>query len=382
MSRLGALDGLRFLAAAAVVAFHFTARDSPAWNGSVPDALAGVGAWTLYGRLAVPLFFVISGFVILMSAWDRDVPGFVASRIGRLFPAYWVAVALSLLLVLYAWPESSTFFGREVTPTGGLLNLTMLQAAFGVPSVDGAYWTLWYEARFYLLVALLLAVGLTRARVLAFAALWPVAGALAAGTGSDLAIALLMPDYAPFFAGGMLLYLIHRDGPDTGTWLLVGMQAAIAVHFTATTFPGSLDAESRFTASAVVVGLLTVGCFGLVALATLPRVARWDHRWLGVAGALSYPVYLVHENVGWFVIHHMRAGLGAWGAVIAGAVAVLGTAVLLHRCVEQPLGPRLRAAALRTLRSTARGTGGRAPAAHVPVPRQATRRSARRRSRV
>ncbi len=28
--RMGALDGLRFLAAAAVVAFHFTARDSPA----------------------------------------------------------------------------------------------------------------------------------------------------------------------------------------------------------------------------------------------------------------------------------------------------------------------------------------------------------------
>lgn len=378
MSRLGVLDGLRFLAAVAVVAFHFTARDSPAWNGSVPDALAGVGAWTLYGRLAVPLFFVISGFVILKSAWDRDVPGFVASRVGRLFPAYWVAVALSLLLVLHAWPEGPSFFGREVTLTGGLVNLTMLQGAFGVPDVDGAYWTLWYEARFYLLVALLVAVGITRRRVLAFAALWPVAGALAAGTGSDLAVVLLMPDYSPFFAGGMLLYLIHRDGPDLGSWLLVGGQAAIAAHLAVTTFPASLEAESRFTASAPVVGLLTVGCFGLVALATTPRVARWDAGWLTAAGALSYPIYLVHENLGWFVIHHMRAGLGAWGAVIAAAVVVLGTAVLLHRCVEQPLGPRLRAAALRNIRSTAREDGGRSTLPHVPVPRQGTRHGARR----
>ena len=367
--RLGALDGLRFLAAAGVVAFHFTARDSPAWNGSVPDALAGAGAWTTYARLAVPLFFVVSGFVILMSAWGRDVPGFVASRIGRLFPAYWAAVALSLLLVLHAWPESAAFFGREHTLSGGLLNLTMLHSAFGVPSVDGAYWTLWYEARFYLLVALLVAVGITRGRVLAFAALWPVAGALAARADSDLLVAVLMPDYAPFFAGGMLLYLIHRDGPDLGTWLLVGMQVTIALHYAATTFPGQLEAETRFTASATVVGVLTVVSFGLVALATLTRVASWDHRWLAAAGALSYPVYLVHENLGWFVIHHMRAGLGAWGAVIAASVVVLSFAVLLHLWVERPAGGRLRSAALVMLRSPG---GGRAPAGvtvHLPTPR-------------
>jgi peptidoglycan/LPS O-acetylase OafA/YrhL len=369
--RLGALDGLRFLAAAGVVAFHFTARDSPGWRGSVPDELAGVGAWTVYGRLAVPLFFVISGFVILMSAWGRDVPGFVASRIGRLFPAYWGAVAISLVLVLLVWPENSEFFGRQLNVSGGLLNLTMLHSAFGVPSVDGAYWTLWYEARFYLLVALLMAVGITRTRVLAFTALWPVAGAVAVRTESDLLVALLMPDYAPFFAGGMLLYLIHRDGPDLGTWLLVALQAAIALHFAVTTFPGSLDAETRFTASATVVGLLTVASFALVAGVTLTRVAGWDHPWLAAAGALSYPLYLLHENLGWFVIHHMRAGLGAWGAVIAASIVVVATAVLLHLSVERPFGRRLRSATLLMIRSTGRGAGKPDAPPHLPTQRRA-----------
>src|SRR4051794_6198061 len=82
--RLGALDALRFIAAAAVVAFHFTARQSPAWEGPAPEAFDAVGPLTSYGRLGVALFFVISGFVILMSSWGRDLPHFVASRVGRL----------------------------------------------------------------------------------------------------------------------------------------------------------------------------------------------------------------------------------------------------------------------------------------------------------
>ena len=172
-SRLGMLDLLRFGAALAVVAFHFTARDSPAWGGAVPGEVAGVGQWAAYGRLGVPLFFVISGFVILMSSWGRDVPSFVASRVGRLFPAYWVSVAVSAVLVLVLWPENPEFFGTDPSASDAILNLTMMQPAFEAPHMSGVYWTLWYEARFYLLIALLVLVGMTRTRILAFAALWP-----------------------------------------------------------------------------------------------------------------------------------------------------------------------------------------------------------------
>lgn len=385
--RLGALDGLRLLAAIGVLAYHFTARDSPAWSGSVPDELAGIGAWTVYGRLAVPLFFVISGFVVLMSAWERDVAGFVASRVGRLFPAYWVAVVVSLLL-LVVWPENPAFFGRQLTPTGGLVNLTMVQSAFGVPSVDGAYWTLWYEARFYLLVAVLIAIGITRARVLAFAALWPLAAALAAGAQSPLLVALLMPDYAPFFAGGMLLYLLYRDGPDPGTWLLMGMQTSLALHTAVTTFPASLDAETRFAPSGAVVGLLTLASFAVVGLATLTRAAGWHHRWLATAGALSYPLYLLHENLGWFAIRSSADRVGPWGAVLIAAVVALLAALALHRAVERPFGERLRRATLDTIRWTAGpragdtagiGTGdGPLPRPRSPISRQGGSRAGRR----
>jgi peptidoglycan/LPS O-acetylase OafA/YrhL len=371
-SRLGALDALRFVAALSVVAFHFTARDSPGWGGSVPAEIAGVGQWTMYGRLGVPLFFVISGFVLLMSSWGRDLPSFVASRVGRLFPAYWVAVAVSTALVVYLWPENAAFFGKAVSSEAGLLNLTMVQSAFGVPNVDGVYWTLWYEARFYLLIAVLMAVGMTRARILAFCALWPVVGALASRTESNLVTALLMPDYAPFFAGGMLLYLIYRDGHDLGTWLLVGVQGAFALNFALTAFPYALDAETPFTPSRKIVALVTVLCFALVALVTLTRVASWNARWMTAAGALTYPLYLIHENLGWAVITKTQAYMGPWTAVALATIVALAAAVLLHRFVEQPFGGRLRRATLAMIRRTAQPAEARDAREHttrLPAPR-------------
>jgi len=350
--RLGMLDVLRFVAAFAVIGFHFLARDSPAWGGAAAAETAGVGQWAAYGRLGVPLFFVISGFVILMSSWGKDVPSFAASRIGRLYPAYWISVVLSVAISFVLWPAYAEFFGGHGSPSDAVLNLTMVQQAFGADSVSGVYWTLWYEARFYLLIALLMLVGMTRGRVIAFAALWPVLGAVADEAGSDLLTTLLLPTYAPFFAGGMLLYVLYRDGHDLGTWLLVGLNAAIALHFSIAIHENALTKLTPFEPSTIVIAVLTLACFGLVAAATLTRAAQWNARWMVTAGALTYPVYLVHENLGWFVIAHLRTRVGAWGAVLAAVAVALLAAWLLHRFVERPFGPRLRTVVLDMLRRT------------------------------
>src|SRR4051794_500691 len=157
--RLAALDALRFVAAAAVVLYHFTGRTSSVWGPEQGERLGGIGRWTGYGSLGPALFFVISGFVILMTAWGRSTAHVVASRVGRLYPAYWVAVLTTGALLLFLWPE-----GKHVTPHEVLVNLTMMQSAFGVDHVDGVYWTLWTELRFYLLLAVFSLLGITRSR--------------------------------------------------------------------------------------------------------------------------------------------------------------------------------------------------------------------------
>jgi peptidoglycan/LPS O-acetylase OafA/YrhL len=104
-------------------------------------------------------------------------------------------------------------------------------------------------------------VGITRRRVLAFATLWPVAAPTAQGSGSTPFTTLLMPEYACYFAGGMLLYLIHRDGHDLGTWLLLALQWVVGVGTSLPMYRDLNGASVTWGRSSVLLGAGLVACF-------------------------------------------------------------------------------------------------------------------------
>lgn len=337
--RLTALDGLRFVAAAAVVVYHLTARRSTAWGDQQQELLADAGRWTSLGSLGPALFFVISGFVLAMSAWGRSAVHVVASRVARLYPAYWVCVLATGGLLLLLWPEGKAVTGGQV-----LANLTMVQPLLGVEHVDGVYWTLWTELRFYLLMVVFALIGLTRRRVLVVAAVWPVLALAVEAAGWQAAATWLVSDYAPLFAAGMALYVLHRDGHAPLAWAVVAVDTALAV---ARVVPSREEVLTRVTGIAPSTTELAAGvvlCVAAVAVVTLTRVARWDMPLLVAAGALTYPLYLVHQYWGLYVVDALVGRAPAPVVVATAALVVLALAWVVNRVVEVPCGPLLRRA--------------------------------------
>ncbi|MGY1673183.1 acyltransferase family protein [Geodermatophilus sp. SYSU D00710] len=377
--RLRALDGLRFVAAAAVVAFHYTGRDNVSWAESVRQVFPTLSRFTLYGGFGPYLFFMISGFVVLMSAWGRPVPSFIASRVGRLFPAYWVAVVLTATVLLLD-PRVLPEVWEQLGLSGVLANLSMTQQAFGIGSVDGVYWTLFVELKFYLLLVLLGLYGLTRERVLVLCIAWPIVGAFAAQARVDLLVTLLEPNYAPFFCIGILLYLVRRHGWSAVTGLLLGFNFVTALWVCSSYYiPWSASvagASPSFRGLALLLSL----CIAALALVTLTPVARLDWRWLTGLGALTYPLYLLHQNIGWVLLFNLAPRMSPYVALALVTALMLVLSHLVHRFVEQPLGGRLRRAVERDLglalaERTPRSAGTRVRAAvtdavttSVPVP--------------
>ena len=335
--RLYLLDGLRLLAAISVVAFHFTAYQSPQWGVPVTEVFPDLGWVTSYGGFGVQLFFVISGFVILMSAWGRSIPSFVASRIARIYPAYWAAVVLAVLLFRVIWPE-----GKTVSLQQALMNLTMLQTPFGVDDVDGVYWTLWVELCFYMIIAVFMRIGITATRVLVFCAAWPVLATFAYGSDNVLVISLLMPRHAPLFAGGMLLFLIYREGRSVIAVLLLGINVLIAGNATYQGWFRKVEANSGRDLPDASAWLVILACFGLVALVTLTRLRRISWRWLTPLGLLTYPLYVTHQYWGLWLVDLLYPALPGRAVVAIALVATLGLAWLVHRLVERPFATVFR----------------------------------------
>ncbi|WP_039857152.1 acyltransferase family protein, partial [Novosphingobium pentaromativorans] len=146
------LDLLRFAAAQAVVFYHLLFLswvETPAAGGI--GAVAQSGArfeeaipWASIGWVGVPIFFVISGFVIVMSAGDKTPGEFLIGRARRILPALWAFSLLSAAVVMIA----GVLAPLEAL---GRLMRSMVLFPFG-PWIDGAIWTLVAEVLFYVLI--------------------------------------------------------------------------------------------------------------------------------------------------------------------------------------------------------------------------------------
>jgi len=344
-NRLRALDGLRLVAALMVAGYHYGGRDGEvvqAWGGSPKHQFPTLHHLFAYGCLGVQVFFVISGFVICMSGWGRPLRSFFASRASRLLPAYWAAIII--VTAVFALPFVAY---RTVSPSDTLVNLTMLQQPLGVDRVLGVCWTLWAEVRFYALFALCIVLpGANRQRVIMFCAGWTLAAAIAQGVNEPLLGMVLMPEYAPYFIGGVGLYLVHRDRRDAYAWGIVGVSWLIGQHYAVQRLWHAPNPQFFSNRSSLAIVLVVT--FGYVAVAAI--ALGWLHwanwRWLTVAGALTYPFYLVHEHLGWVVIkaYHRTLHIPSYGTFLATVATMLLLAWLLNRFVENRLTPRLRTA--------------------------------------
>ncbi|MEE9412150.1 MAG: acyltransferase [Methylococcales bacterium] len=133
--RINELTTFRFIAAAIVVIFHF---------GKEATGFSGI---LVAGPEMVTFFFVLSGFVLGVSYFNKDMKKlrFWWERAARITPMYFIGLLMMILL--------SIIQGREIDPLAVVLNFSFLQSwiyPYSL-SVNPPGWSLSVEAFFYLL---------------------------------------------------------------------------------------------------------------------------------------------------------------------------------------------------------------------------------------
>lgn len=316
-SRYRELDALRGLAALAVVFFHYTVRYFELFPGHPPE-------WQFpLGGLGVQLFFGISGFVILMTLErSKTAADFVLSRFSRLYPAYWVCLAITFA-IMSVWPLP----GRVVTSLQALANVTMWQELWGTPHVDGVYWSLQVELIFYAMALLVFALGWLP-RVSFLLAAW-LTLALVAGAGAQWAhrpVPFLLQrfglfEYSAFFAIGASAYLAWRDKC---------LSLMNVLHFGLAVIVASLYQGLKGGVMAAAMVML----FSLLAR----RRAGWlDMSILVYLGTISYPLYLLHQNIGYVLMTRaLEHGVPVAVAIAVAVAVAIGLASIVTLGIERP----------------------------------------------
>ena len=335
--RLEEVDVLRGLAAMCVVLSHYTTLCVKHFL----EAPFGLHLDTIYGFYAVQLFFVISGFVISLtieksSTW-RD---FAFSRFSRLYPTYWTALTLMVVVELLV-------FGKKPWISEYFANLTMLQEYIGFGNLDNVFWSLTVELAFYAIMGALFATGLLP-RIEVVAAIWLALACLWSLVHQYLGIELpaflprfLILQHVPFFVAGITFYRVAVKGPNAPRLALIvaALAAAGLIHGlppdAAPLAVGWSDVLLRLGIAAILFAIFGLAVTGKLRFAVSP-VTLW-------LGAISYPLYLSHYDLGFSTILRLHDhGFPAWLAFTLTLCGALVLATVLANLVEQP--------ALRTLR--------------------------------
>jgi peptidoglycan/LPS O-acetylase OafA/YrhL len=337
-ARLYIIDALRLLAAVMVALHHYVGTyrvDRPhnaIWGRPVSHIVPSVFHVAAYGWIGVEIFFVISGFVICMSCWGRKPRDFFVSRVIRLYPAYWFGVVFTTV-VLTAWPA----IWPKPSPRQAFFNLSMLQSGSRIGNVDGVYWTLWSELRFYLIFLAVVAVGLTYRRVVVFCCAWGALAMLAPVSGFPALVLLADPDGAWYFIAGLALFLMYRFGQDLLLWGILVLSWLMAQD----ELGRRIDTVEHVSSWRGALVIYTLFLAFMVCVAT-GLTDRFQWKWLVTAGSLTYPFYLLHYAAGTTAIYYLRDRADA-RVLVAGLIAgglLLSYAV--HRLVERPLSRLLK----------------------------------------
>jgi exopolysaccharide production protein ExoZ len=354
---LAGVQHARGIAAILVVFYHAAAQMAidPAYGRFPHLALE-------YGSVGVPIFFVISGFIISIVSLDREfkpkvtLRRFAEKRLVRILPFMWLAIiAYNILSLLGTGKIEWGPFLRAMTlwPSGSVK-----------PNV---IWTLRHEAIFYGLFALSFLLPRRHLWIISAWCLVPLITGLLLGhtplppesSGEQRLLGILFADANMMLGSGLLMGLAFIARPNAFKRNLPGGAAAVYLSAVLVVlFSWKFELKFGFRASVGVLILSVILMYYAIRLA--PRFSKAD-RLSSFLGDASYSIYLTHNTVivpGLIIGRQLVPYLGLWGSYLGIVLIAIVAGILSHLFIERPvialIGQRLASDARPLVRADER----------------------------
>lgn len=287
MKRIEFLDGLRGIAIMLVVMFHAYAR----WPEIVPyNKLFSDFFLFKYGYLGVQLFFLISGFVILMTLEKTNsFLQFIYKRWLRLFPAMFIATTLIYITSQFLFERPNGILPiKSILPGLLFIEPYWIQSISGIKisPIEGAFWSLFVEFKFYFVFGIMyFMVGKKKAILLIFSMflLGLIAGKF------QIRLLIILSDlfsfkYFDWFVIGSLVYLYYVEKKIK--YLFFSFLISMIEFY-------SCFNQNDYLKLIFLILILIVFITPVYFEKTRFLL---QSKFLLFFGLISYPLYLIHEN--------------------------------------------------------------------------------------
>lgn len=298
--RIGFLDGLRGIAILLVVLFH--AYGNPFQFNRYPygDTFAGLIS---YGWVGVQLFFMISGFVIFMTLEKcHNFSEFICRRWFRLFPAM-LMCSVIIFMIGSVFPErlSGPVFLQNLLPGITFIDPFLWTKLLGIDmkSLETSFWSLYVEVKFYIIFGILyFSVGWRKA-VLA------LIGIFLLSTG-----VLVLREFVPAVDMSLLSKFFSYSGMRYYGWFVAGslyykyfceqrktlLITAMLIAFISALVEAGWQPGHYAWKMTIISTIAIVVLFTFATLNTRVQTLL-SYPVLLFFGFISYPLYLLHENM-------------------------------------------------------------------------------------
>lgn len=301
-NRLAYLDGLRAIAILGVVSFHYYIHvpmiSEVSYGNSVGDLF-----FIRYGNFGVMLFFSISGFVITLTLdSSRSLIHFYSKRFSRLFPTMLICSTLTYIASLVL-PIPPALTAYNFLPSLTFLDPRLFNFIFRTTQfewMDGVYWSLFTEIRFYLIVSLvyfycknnffrnLLYISLFVGLALPFSIYFEL------NNIRSILNYIFIANQLPWFVFGIGCYYLHNgENVKAITCALASFSCMALYSYSATEKPYMIfDGKTQIVAMIIIFTLL------ICTIKLQPIKQILSQKALTKIGVASYSIYLLHNDIG------------------------------------------------------------------------------------
>ena len=313
--RLENVDLLRGVAIIFVVFFHYT------YHYSV-EYLLRTDDWSLsiarYGWSGVDIFFIISGYCIALTiVKTSNFVEFSVRRFARIYPAYFFCGITTL--VFYSFFDLP---GREVDWYTGFMNLIFANFIPGLkfPYIDGIYWALMIELKFYIFFGILYFIfnNLNKA-IIAWFFFAVILNLLLLIDNEKVTFLSSISPHSNLFLIGLMVFNLKKK--SFISYLLITLFALINIFI-----------NERYSGFEIYFIFLI-----LITILILKVKINFRLNFLSKIGLVSFSWYLLHNSIGIIIIRELnRIGLENYSVIFATLITLIFSSIS-YKFIEIPL---------------------------------------------